>query len=74
MKQGFISGKKALAAYLDCGINKVDTLLDAGLPKLYNGNSWVFNADKVSEWYEDYLRREFPIHEVSEKYRNLNKH
>lgn len=72
MKQGFISGKKKLAAFLDCGLNKVDTLLLAGLPKLYNGNSFVFNADEVSAWYEAYLRREFPLQEVKEKY-NLKK-
>ncbi len=70
MKQGFISGKKSLAAFLDCGLNKVETLLDAGLPKLYNGNSFVFNCDKVAAWYEDYLNREFPMFEP-EKYKML---
>jgi hypothetical protein len=65
MKQGFISGKKNLAIFLDCGMNKVNTLLDAGLPKLYNGNSFVFNCDKVTKWYEDYLDKNFHFTELT---------
>lgn len=64
MYQGFISGKKHLARFLDCGENKVDTLIKAGLPKHHNGNSWVFRIEEVTEWYTEYLDKNFPIQEV----------
>ncbi len=68
MEKGFLSGKKALAAYFDCGINRVQEFIDAGIPKMYDGKSWVFRVDRVTDWYENYLKNKFPIQQVKPKF------
>ena len=68
MERAFLRGRKALAAYLDCGINRTNELIDAGIPKVYDGKSWVFRADRVADWYEDYLQKRFPIQDVKLKF------
>ena len=52
----------------DSGINRTNELIDAGIPKMYDGKSWVFRADRVADWYEDYLQKRFPIQEVKLKF------
>lgn len=64
----FLSGRKALSEYLDCGLARTQELIDDGLPKLSDGRAWVFRTDVAVEFYQAWLEKKYPVQEIKLKF------